>query len=337
MKMKTVTITGKRECSIVDRPEPRILGEFVKIKIHSAPMCTEFKQYVNGDRCDCLGHEAAGEVVEVTRQGRVKVGDRVVVMPTYPCGKCALCSAGDYIHCEQPLDPLKICGSETGTATYAQYMIKQDWLLIPIPDGISYDLASMACCGLGPTFGAMQLMSVDAFDTVLITGLGPVGLGCVVNARYRGARVIGMESHPYRSRLAKELGAEAVIDPKDPDAVQKVLDLTGGRGADKSVETSAADPAKPFLQKATRRKGHIALVGWDGTLDAGNILYKGQTVHGSWHWNLRDTARMMQMIGESAGQLQKLITHTFPMSRVKEAWELQATGNCGKVIMHPFE
>jgi D-arabinose 1-dehydrogenase-like Zn-dependent alcohol dehydrogenase len=67
-------------------------------------------------------------------------------------------------HCEHNLDPLAICGSQTGTATYAQYCIKQDWLLIPIPDDLSYEHAAMACCGLGSSFGAMQRMQVNAFS-----------------------------------------------------------------------------------------------------------------------------------------------------------------------------
>ncbi|HMN60123.1 MAG TPA: hypothetical protein PJ988_07150, partial [Anaerolinea sp.] len=101
----------------------------------------------------------------------------------------------------------------TGTAAYAQYLIKPDWLLLPIPEDISTEHAAMACCGLGPTFGAMQRLAVEAFDTLLICGLGPVGLGGVINAVRRGARVIGVESNPYRAQLALQLGAEIVLDP----------------------------------------------------------------------------------------------------------------------------
>ena len=63
----------------------------------------------------------------------------------------------------------------------AQYILKQDWLLMPIPDDVSYLHGAMACCGIGPSFGAMQSMDLSAFDTILITGLGPVGLGAIVN------------------------------------------------------------------------------------------------------------------------------------------------------------
>ena len=231
----------------------------------------------------------------------------------------------------------ELFGPDAATATYAQYVVKQDWLLIPIPDGMSTEHASMACCGLGPTFNAMKLMNVGAFDTVLITGMGPVGLGGVINARFRGARVIAVESQPYRAELAKELGAEAVINPDDEDAVQQVMDLTGGLGVDKSVDTSGSAAAKPFLINAARRKGHVSFVGWGGEVDCGTIIAKGLTLHGVWHYNMADIPAMMQMIAAVGDQLDKLITHTFPMTDIQKAWDLQCTGNCGKVLLYPWK
>jgi threonine dehydrogenase-like Zn-dependent dehydrogenase len=336
--MKVVAITGKQACEIVERPDPKIKANYVKIKIHAAPICTEFHQYQDGSVSDCLGHEAAGEVVETAGPVKVKVGDRVVVMPQNGCGKCSLCLAGESIHCTTPVDPMAICGTKTGRATYAQYCIQQDWLLVPIPDDISYDEASMACCGLGPTFNAMELMGVDKFDTVLISGLGPVGLGGALNALFRGARVICIEANPYRVDLAKAIGVEAVVNPADKDALAQILALTGGFGADKSIETSSAKDAPAFLVEATRRKGHLASVGWGGPMTASSLVYKGLTVHGAWHWNhFRHSERMMKTIRGTRHLLAKTITHRFPMSRVKDAWELQLTGRCGKIILHPWE
>ncbi len=338
--MKVAAITGPRECKLVDKPDPRAAEDFAVVRILSAPMCTEYKAYANGWQTDCLGHEAAGEVVEIAQPGRVKVGDRVVVMPLYPCGKCPHCLAGEYIHCHNTVNALAICGCEAGTATYAQCCLKQDWLLLPVPDGVSIDHASMACCGLGPTFGAMERMNVRAFDTVLITGLGPVGLGGVINARWRGARVIGVESHPYRANLAKELGADEVIDPGAHDPLKQVLDLTGGVGVDKAVDCSGVPQAWRLMIDALRRRGQAAFVGEGGELTikvSSDMIRKGITLHGQWHWNLADTPRLMHMIAQSAGQLDKLITHTFPMDRVRDAWELQVAGNCGKVVLHPWE
>jgi L-iditol 2-dehydrogenase len=335
--MKVVAITGKHQAGLVERPDPKIKEDFVRVKILVAPMCTEYKSFDHGDVTDTIGHEAAGEVVEIAQPGWVKVGDRVVVMPQYPCGKCDLCLRGDYIHCEHTINPLQFCDSPTGTATYAQYMIKQDWLLIPIPDDMSYEHAAMACCGLGPTFGAMQYMQVDRFDTLLVMGLGPVGLGAVINGVYRGARVIGVDPQPYRARLAKELGASAVIDPTDPEALKQIKRLTGGLGVDKTVECTAVPAAQKLSIEATRRRGQVTFVGWGGHIELDNMIPQGLTLQGCWHWNLRDTPRIMQTIRACRDLIDRQITHTFPMSRVMDAWDLQLSGNCGKVLLKPWE
>ncbi|MGQ9515461.1 MAG: zinc-binding dehydrogenase [Thermoproteota archaeon] len=138
---------------------------------------------------------------------------------------------------------------------------------------MSFEHVGMACCGFGPTFG-IKLMNVEAFDTALITGLGPVGLGGVINARYRGARVIGVENNSYRAKLAKDLGAEVVLDPKDEKLLKQVMDLTDGQGVDKAIEYSGNKNAVVFCIKATRMKGQVSIVGglWQ--------------LHGAWGWRL---------------------------------------------------
>ena len=238
--MKAVRISGERQAELIDLPDLEAKGEYMVVKIHATPMCTEYKAYRAGHLWQGIGHEAAGEVVEVAQPGKVKVGDRVAVMPQLPCGRCALCLKGEYIHCQYLENLTEATGYEGGNGTCAQYVLKQDWLLLPLPDGMSYEHAGMACCGLGPTFGAMQLMQVDAFDTVLVTGLGPVGLGAVVNAVYRAARVIGVEGQPFRANLAQELGAETVIDPAEEGALEQLMELTDGLGIDKAIDCCGA-------------------------------------------------------------------------------------------------
>ena len=80
--MRQIKITGKRQCEIAEVPDPTAVEDLVVVKIHVAPMCTEYKHYCEGEGFEGLGHEAAGEVVETARPGRVEVGDRVVVMHT---------------------------------------------------------------------------------------------------------------------------------------------------------------------------------------------------------------------------------------------------------------
>ena len=338
--MKVAAITGERRAEVIDLPDPTPAENFVVVKILAAPMCTEYKAFKAGREGNRLGHEAAGEVVEIAQPGRVAVGDRVVVMPGNGCGKCPMCLSGDYIHCQHGRKPLEVCQCEAGTATFAQYVLKQDWMLLPIPDDMSYEHASMACCGLGPTFSAMDRMGVGAFDTVMVTGLGPVGLGGVINAVFRGARVIGVEGHPYRAELARSLGAAAVIDPADEDALDQIMDLTGGVGVDAAVDCSGVAAAQRLMIDAARRRGQVSFVGEAGDLTIAvsrDTIRKGLTLHGVWHWNLADTHRMMQMIAQCGEQMDRFITHTFPLTAVQDAWELQLTGECGKVVLHPWE
>jgi L-iditol 2-dehydrogenase len=309
-------------------------------------MCTEYKAFLAGRRSEFLGHEAVGEVVAVAQPGRVDVGQRVVVQPQYPCGKCRLCVAGDYIHCQNSTDFDAFVGSPEGKATYAQYLLKPSWLLSPIPDGVSYRAASLALCGLGPSFGAFERMGVDRFDTVLITGLGPVGLGAVLNAKFRGARVIAVESIPYRAERAKALGADAVLDPRDEAALAQVVDMTEGRGVDKALDCSGVPAAERFCIDAARRKGQVTFVGECGApveLRASpDMIRKGLAVYGSWHYNLSLYPKIMQVIRESpaidaADGTSPLISHTMPMSRVQEALELSASHQCAKIILDPWE
>ncbi len=336
--MKVVAKFGPESAGLIDKPDPVAIGEFAVVKIHSAPMCTEYKGFKGEGEGDSFGHEAAGEVVEIAQESTVKVGDRVVVMPHFPCGKCYLCLLGEYAHCLNDNQPPNVPEQTGVTATMAQYILKRDWQLVPIPEEISYHHAGMACCGLGSTFNAMRLMNVNALDTLLITGMGPIGLGGVINAVYRGAHVIAVESHPYRAALAKKLGAAEVVNPQDADVLDQIQDLTGGRGVDKAIECSAASAAVQLLIDATRPKGHISLIGGirEVEIQGGAIINKGLTLHGTRHYSLPDTPAMIRMITQVKEQLNTFITHSFPMSQIQEAWALQCTHNCGKVVLNPW-
>lgn len=337
--MKRAVITGKKAMGIVDSPIPQPKEDWVLVKVRAIPLCTEYKGWINGTGYS--GHEAAGEVVAVANPGadsKVKVGDRVAVMPGCPCGKCELCLAGEFIHCQHWYDYKDFTGLDTGGDTHVQYLIKQDWLLAPIPDGISFEMGALACCGLGPTFGALERLGTDAFDTVLITGAGPVGLGGIVNAKFRGARVISVESVPYRMGKARELGADLVIDANASDIVAQILDFTEGRGANVALETSGANGGARTCLDGLKRHGSMAFIGENGDFPihvSDDFIRKGITLIGQWHFNLNGIPKIMQVIQNSplAG---KLITHRFPMTRINEALEISSRHECGKIMIDPW-
>src|SRR6266700_3601005 len=334
--MKKAVILGERQAGLMEVSDPQPKEDWVVVKVHAAPMCAEYKGFVAGRAADRLGHEAAGVVVAVAQPGRVKEGDRVVVMPQYPCGKCALCVAGDTIYCEDNIDFAWFSGGGEGSATMAQYLLKPAWLLPPIPEGMSYERASLACCALGPSFGAFNAIGSSAFDTVLITGLGPVGLGAVVNARFRGARVIAVESVPWRVERARRMGAAWVIDPRSENPAGQIRELTNGRGVDCALDCSGTVQAERLCVDATRRKGKVAFVGECGDELAirvsPDMIRKGLTLIGSWHYNLSDFPSVIKLIQESP-LIDLLISHVLPMSRIQEAFELSASHETAKVIL----
>lgn len=320
---------------------PRIAANYVLVKIMVAPVCNEYLAYTEGiyhpgDRPDSLGHEVAGEVVDGPPDASVKTGDRVVmVCGMFACGRCELCRRGYHAYCLRPDDPRKVCDAESGDCGFAQYTVRPDWMLEPIPADLSYEHAAMAACGLGPTFGAIERTGVKPGHTALITGLGAVGLGGIINAKARGARVIGIARSPYRAELARRLGCDLVIGPSLPD----VLEATDGRGADVALECSGQPDYQRLAIDGVARLGSVAFLAEPGHLDISineDLVKRGVTLLGSINVNRYSLRRLLQIIRSVPEQLDMLITHRLPLERIGEAFEAQAAYESGKILLYPW-
>jgi L-iditol 2-dehydrogenase len=196
----------------------------------------------------------------------------------------------------------------------------------------------MACCGLGPALQAATTLDVCAGDHVLVTGLGPIGLGAVICCAAKGAHVIGVSRNEYRRTLATELGALTTIDAAEPDVARRIKDLTNNVGVDKVIECSGDEIHLQLATTCVKRKGKIAFIGESSrfTLDLSkDLLRKGLTLFGIWHWNLNNYDLMIDTIRTSREKIHKLITHTFPLEQVEQAFQLQLTAECGKIILKP--
>lgn len=344
--MKKAVILGERQADLVEMPIPRPKGDWVLVRVRVAPMCTEYKGWLHGPQTpgssiNALGHEGVGDVIEVAQPCGVEVGDRVVINGTGSCGRCVYCRSGNFIHCVNRISYAEFTGETEPTGAFAQYRLGTAWMLPKIPDDISFEHASMAWCGLGPTFGAMQTAGVDSFDTVLITGAGPVGQGGVINARFRGARVIVAEIEPWRCQRVQQLGADAVVDAHETNVVDQIKDMTDGLGVTCAVDCSGTVAAQRLCIDATRSKGRVCFVGeCSDPLPirvSPDMIRSGLTLIGQWHYSLSDLDKMMAMIRASGDLIDTLISHKFPMSRVQDALATSASHQCGKIILDPWK
>jgi len=338
--MKKVVILGERRAGLIEVPDPQPREDWTLVKVHASALCTEYKSYLLGRQLNLGGHEGVGEVVAVAQPGTAKIGDRVVILPLFPCGKCALCMAGDYIYCENNYDFEEFMGTRNGLGTFAQYTLAPNRWLLPIPEGVTYEHATLAIDGIGASFGAFQALNIGAADTVLITGLGPVGLGAVVNARFRNARVIGVEPVAWRKNRALQMGAEAVFDPGEPGLVEKIQRITGGKGVSCTLDCSGKVQSQRLCIDAAMRRGRVAFVGESSDelviRVSPDLIRKGLTVIGSWLYNPADYPKVMQVIQQSP-IIDLLVSHVMPMSQIQEGFELLANGQCAKVIVHPWD
>jgi threonine dehydrogenase-like Zn-dependent dehydrogenase len=326
-------VLGDGKAWLEDAPDPTPQGEWVVVKMHASPICgSDMHGYHAEGEHRGGGHEGAGEVVAVDAARHLKVGDRVAINPASGCGDCWLCRSGYYIHCRNM--PVGSGGH------FAQYVRKQDWLCPKLPDDIGYDLGSLVGCALSPAYQALMRTGVNAFHTILITGLGPVGLGAVALAKFLGAEVTAVDLEPWRLERAKELGADEALNSDEVDILDFVKEKTSGEGVPRALDASGSEQAERLCIDALRPLGKVAFIGEN----QGDIRYspsrdgirKGIDVIAAWHQNLNSFDDLITFLRRFP-HAEKLISHTFGFSRVDEAFATFASRESAKVILHPWE
>ena len=329
--MKSLVLQNKKVW-LEDVPDPIPEGEWVVVKIESTPICGSDKQAYNSQEpVRGAGHEGSGIVVVTAGSSLLKEGDRVILNPLSGCGKCIYCRTGNYIYCPDKPDFY---------THFAQYVKVQDFVCTPLPEDISYDVGAMACCALGPAFSSIKRMNLRAFDNILITGLGPVGMGALAIAKFMGARAIVVESIPFRKKMAEEFGADVIIDAADPDALALIREAAKPGRLIKAIDASGNPSAERLCIDAMEPGGIVSFVGENfGQIPIGpsnDFIRKGLTLMGSWHYNLSDHDEMYSLLRRSP-LVPKLITDIYGFSQVQEAFDKFMTGNTCKVILKPWQ
>ena len=230
--MKAYVIYGKHDDAFIEVPKPEISGPMdVLVKVKSMGICGtdihifegEHSMSVGQDRIP--GHEFAG-VVEAVGEGvtKFKVGDRVVHEPISFCGKCYACRKGQGNVCRH----IKVTGCNMSGGC-EEYWMSEEKQWHKIPDWMTWKQAALVePYTIGAQVNAQAKVTAD--DIVLVHGGGPIGLMCMDTAKHFGAKVFVSEIMPGRIELAKKMGADAVINPKEENLVERVMELTDGLG-----------------------------------------------------------------------------------------------------------
>lgn len=281
------------------------------------------------------GHEPCGEVVEVGPGARrLSPGDRVVVYHISGCGQCEECRRGYPVGCSSEHRAAHGWQRDGG---HADYLLAQEVSCLLLPEPLTFVDGALVSCGFGTAYEGLLRGQVSGRDTLLVTGLGPVGLAAAMLGRHLGATtVIGMDPVASRVALAEELGLldVAVTDPAD--LAEAVGSATGGHGCEVTIDCSGHPDARLAALRHTRHWGRCVLVGEGGTMtmDVSPLLIHPQiSLHGSWVSSVQHMAELLDQLVRWGEHPERIVTHRYPLAEAGTAYEVAAAGQAGKVCI----
>lgn len=339
----------------IDLPEPGP-GQ-VRVKLAAAGVCHSDLSLSNGvlraKTPVVLGHEGAGTVVSVGEGvDSVRPGDPVVLNWAPACGRCHLCGLGEPWLCDNAL----AASTETyaalpdgtglypglGVAAFAEETVVRENALIPLPPGVPLASAALLGCAVLTGYGAVHNAArVRAGESVLVYGLGGVGLAVLQAARIAGASpIIAVDVTPEKAELALRHGATdfLVADEQTAKAVRK---LTGGHGADHAIECVGRGSTIRDAWSATRRGGRVTVVGIGGKDDlvsfsALEVFYFARTLSACVYGNsdpVKDVPVLAEHVRSGALDLESLITDRITLDQIPAAFERMKQGRGGRSLV----
>lgn len=281
------------------------------------------------------GHEPCGQIERVGPGCKqFQAGDRVVVYHISGCGVCDECKHGYMISCRSPHRAAYGWQRDGG---HAAYMLAEENTCVALPDSMSYVDGALCACGFGTAYEALRRMSVSGQDRLLVTGLGPVGLAAAMIGKALGVSgVIGTDMSPARLKLATDLGLVDHALMAEENALDVIMDLTGGHGCEASIDCSGASAARLLALEGTRDWGRCAYVGEGGTVSfevSKLLIHKQITLYGSWVTSLKHLEELVERIDRWGIHPDRVSDVRLPLDRASEAYQLAADGQTGKVCI----
>jgi len=290
------------------------------------------------------GHEWTGTVAATGSQvDEFTVGDRVCIEAHSGCGRCDNCLLGRYTACLNYGNPGKghRATGMTVDGGFAEYAVHHVSALYPLPPQLSFEdgvLITTAGTGL---YGLDVAGGYVAGQDVVVVGPGPVGLTTVQVLKALGAaQVILVGTRPSRLELGKRLGADHVINARDADPARAIDELTGGRGADLTIECSGAAEAPQLCAETTKRGGKIIVVAfYPGlvTFDLSGVVRKDITIYTSRGEGGNNVKRAVALAAQGKLQGAEMVTHRFSLEEIATAFRVmrERDGDPVKVVIVP--
>jgi len=341
MKAVVKTAPGFGNIEIKDVPVPEIGQDEILVKVRAAAMCGTDMEIYRGEFKTVIpvipGHEFSGEVEKVGKNVRSVVpGDRVVSETSNViCGKCYYCRTGRY----------NLCAERKGlgygaNGAFAEYVRIPEFVAHKIPPRITFDEAAL-CEPLSVATRAVGAISdVHAADNVVVVGAGAISLFLLQVVKASGAgKIIVTEINDDRLKMAKQLGADATVNVKKEDALQRIREETNGVGADIVFEATGSPQAVPPLLDYVRKAGEVVIVGVfpkPVEIDVNKIVMNELKVLSSWTSGVfTDWNRSLTLLEKNMVTTKPLITHRFPLEKWLEGTKLMEKQECIRIVFRP--
>jgi L-iditol 2-dehydrogenase len=346
--MNAAVYRGIDDVRLEEVPVPEIGAGEILVRVHTCGICgTDLKKISAGSHSAprIFGHETSGVVARVGKDvRRFGIGDRVVVFHHIPCGKCYYCQSKTFAQCVTYKKVGCTAGFEPSGGGFAEYVRVMDWIVekgtVRIPDAVSFEQA----CFVEPVntcIKGIQTLRLRAEETVFVIGQGPIGLILAVLAQCAGARVITSDLHPARLTIAHSFGLNRTIDASNSDTVQVVRGMTEGRGADAVILAVAGTGLIGPAMEAARPGGRVLLfaqtVHGEVTIDPAAVCVEEKALLGSYSASVELQEESVRFVMHREMDLEKLISHRFPLERSVEALRLAANPgpDSMKIVIQP--
>jgi L-iditol 2-dehydrogenase len=272
------------------------------------------------------------------------VGDRVMVFHHIPCRECYYCRHKTFAQCATYKKVGCTAGFEPSGGGFAEYVRVMDWIVrkgtVRIPDGVSFEQA----CFVEPVntcIKGIETLRLERDETVLVIGQGPIGMMLAMLAKRAGARVITSDLYPARLTIANSFGLNLTLDAANGDAGQTVRGMTEGRGADAVILAVGGSSLIRPAMDAARPGGRVLLFAQttrgEATIDPAAVCVDEKTLLGSYSASVELQEESVRFVMNREMDLERLISHRFPLDRSVEALKLAAhpQPDSMKIVIQP--